>query len=660
MTGKEPIHQKIKELEEEILKLKQINAELSSHEQSLIKKIKEYETTFYKELNDQSQQYKSTWTWRIGRLIVGPADRIFKLFRTNRINVSDKTTLLNNSENSGDRGLMQKITSSPDYNFNHQVLDPSKKNIAVIFDTFTHSCFGPEFNAISFIPSNWKEVMEDHPVDGLFIESAWRGYRDAWRDKIAYIDQRNQAEVIKLLNWAKNRNIPCIFWNKEDPVHFGQFISLAKNFNFIYTTDADCIPEYQKNAPSALVQALPFAAQPKIHNPIADIPRNQSVCFAGTYYNKRYHERKADMDFLLKPALDYGLEIYDRHFGDSSQMARNYRFPDIYKTAIRGKLDYEEMVNAYKQYKVFLNVNSVKYSHTMFARRVFELLASGTPVISTYSKGINNILGEGTVLITESEKDTRTHLEYLLGNELNWWKTSLHGLRIVMEHHTYANRTEIIFENAGLEYFPPKPVIFTVIAKVATIDEVQFLEKLVRHQTYSGLNVVLVVSGEKSDLIAKSDEIKALFAPFEAIVVHEDDEKFPAVILADQDSGYIAVFHVDKYYGPNYLKDFSIALIYSNPRIMGKKSYFMLNKGDQWQLLNKGSEYHHVTSVPHATLVLRKSDIDVRKLRNYLNPGELIDDEAGILSIDPFNYLSGELHLTKDIIDRLRLIDIDL
>ena len=100
------------------------------------------------------------------------------------------------------------------------------------------------------------------------------------------------------------------------------------------------------------------------------------------------------MDILLRPSLDFGLDIYDRNLGLFANEPDLYRFPDIYQPAIKGRLEYDDMVKAYKQYKVFLNVNSVRHSSTMFARRVFELLSCGTPVISTFSKGVIEILGQ--------------------------------------------------------------------------------------------------------------------------------------------------------------------------------------------------------------------------------------------------------------------------
>jgi spore maturation protein CgeB len=629
-----------------------------SKEEILIKRLKEYESAFYKELDAQIQIYKESWTWRIGRLFVGLADFILKLFIPKKKAISDRTTKLKSPVFSG-VGEKLVIKDKP-FNFEDQVMDKKKINFAVIFDTFTQSCFSPEFNTVCFTPSNWKKVLESIPVSGLFIESAWRGIGDTWKDKIANISGKNQSEVIKLVKWAKNHNIPSIFWNKEDPVHFEHFIEVVKNFDFIFTSDADCVPEYQKHAPKAVVNSLPFAAQPLIHNPVVETERSKSVCFAGTYHSHRYHERKADMDFLLKPSLVYGLEIFDRHFGDTGKTSKNFKFPEIYQAVIKGKLEYNEMVKAYKQYKVFLNVNSVKYSPTMFARRVFEILASGTPVISTYSQGIINILGEGTVFISESETDTVKHLEYLLGNEYNWWKASLNGMRQIMEHHTYLERTKYIFDIIGLESKQITPVKFSVASRISTMDGISYLEKLLRQQSYTCFDVILIITGGEINPDDQMGAIKSLFAPFSVKLIKEDSKTLETEMLTASNSDYIALFHIDKYYGPNYLKDYSIAVKYADPKIMGKKSFYRLGQGDHMIVSDKGFEYQYVIKVPHATSVHRKTDINSAHLREYLNAGDVFDIESGILSIDPFNYLDSELPIRKENFLQTKLDEINL
>lgn len=640
-------------------KIHELENQYKMKEELLLNRLKDYESAFYKELTGRVQILKKSWTWRIGRLFIGPADFILKPFLSKKDPLSDRTTSLKNTVFSAP-GENTDIKPEPfSFDFEDQAKDETKTNIAVIFDTFTQSCFSPEFNTICFSPENWKKVLESNHVNGLFIESAWRGVGGTWREKVVDVSAKNQPEVLKLVDWARSQKIPSIFWNKEDPVHFEHFIKVAKRFDYIFTTDAGCIPEYRKQAPNAVVNTLPFAAQPKLHNPILEEERTKSVCFAGTYYNQRYHERKADMDFLLKPSLAFGLEIYDRNFGDTGKDAKDLAFPDIYQDAIKGKLDYKEMVKAYKQYKVFLNVNSVRYSPTMFARRVFEILASGTPVISTYSSGIVNVLGEGTVFLSESEAETIKHLEYLLGDEQNWWKASLNGLRKVMEQHTYQERTKFIFDITGLDYNGALPAKFSVISRISTIAEIEYLEKMVRQQSYTGFDIILIMAGGEvtQDQI---DTLNSLFAPYPVRLFKEDMTNLEAEVLRASGSDYIAFFHADKYYGPNYLKDYFLAVKYASPKIMGKKSIHHLAEGNKFQLLDKGFEYQYVMKVSNATSVHRKALFNATNLREYLKEGSVMDIEQGILSIDPYNFADSELPLRKEIFLNPGLFKINL
>lgn len=94
------------------------------------------------------------------------------------------------------------------------------------------------------------------------------------------------------------------------------------------------------------------------------------------FWNK---EDPANLQLLLKSARAFRLHIFDRINTFTGNM--NYKFPEQFQSDIIGELNYTDMIKAYKFYKVFLNVNSTKDSPTMFSRRVFELLASGTNVL---------------------------------------------------------------------------------------------------------------------------------------------------------------------------------------------------------------------------------------------------------------------------------------
>ena len=211
----------------------------------------------------------------------------------------------------------------------------------------------------------------------LFCESAWHGNEGRWATMMSAAGAPKQP-VRDLVAWCREQGIPTVFWNKEDPPNFDRFIETAKLFDHVFTVDADCIPRYVEALGHDRVALLPFGAQPRVHNPISVRGgRRHEVAFAGTYHAKKYPERAAQMDTVLGPAREFDLHIYSRISDDP-----DFAFPPEYTDHIVGSLPYEQMLAAYKAYKVFLNVNSVTESPTMCARRVFELSACGTPVVS--------------------------------------------------------------------------------------------------------------------------------------------------------------------------------------------------------------------------------------------------------------------------------------
>ncbi|MGO1258839.1 MAG: glycosyltransferase family protein, partial [Brachybacterium sp.] len=125
------------------------------------------------------------------------------------------------------------------------------------------------------------------------------------------------------------------------------------------------------------------------------------------YFAHKFPERREQMDLLLGGALDAsrtmetGLEIFSRFLGDDER----YQFPGELGERVVGSLSYERMLTAYQAYKVFLNVNSVNSSPSMCARRIFEITASGTPVVSTPAPAIAEFFAADEVPVATDRED---------------------------------------------------------------------------------------------------------------------------------------------------------------------------------------------------------------------------------------------------------------
>ncbi|WP_177428435.1 glycosyltransferase, partial [Candidatus Venteria ishoeyi] len=273
-----------------------------------------------------------------------------------------------------------------------------KIKVALICDEFTFNSFKYEFDAIIIEPHNWKEVFEKKQPDLFFCESAWAGIdpvKRPWKGKVyssIRFEKENRGVLLDILNYCKQHSIKTMFWNKEDPTHFTDrvhdFVKTAALFDYVFTTAIECIENYKQQYNCKNVFYLPFATQPKLFNPIENYTRSKKVIFAGSWY-EQHENRCRDMRMLFDNIFNsnYDLEIYDRCYGDNNP---NHLYPNEYNKFVKPKVAFNKIDKVYKSSIFGLNINTVKNSKTMFARRVFELMSSNTLVITNYAKGIEH------------------------------------------------------------------------------------------------------------------------------------------------------------------------------------------------------------------------------------------------------------------------------
>ena len=179
--------------------------------------------------------------------------------------------------------------------------------VAAILDTFTEHSLRYEVNLLLLSLKRWRAEMEEARPACLLVESAFRGNSGEWQRRLIQYQDLEDNPLRELLNYCRSRGIPTVFWNKEDPPHFDDFIGAAKEFDFVFTTDADCIPMYRESLGHDRIYVLPFAAQPRLHNPSREEgwPKHP-VCFAGSWIQDRYPERAEALRFLLDPCPPSG------------------------------------------------------------------------------------------------------------------------------------------------------------------------------------------------------------------------------------------------------------------------------------------------------------------------------------------------------------------
>lgn len=320
--------------------------------------------------------------------------------------------------------------------------------VAAVVDAFTAACLAPEVRLLSVDARIWRLQLAAFRPHLLFVESAWRGRAGSWTGKVARYPGRPRSRTLdRVVDYCRARGIPTVFWGKEDPVLFDRFVDAARLFDVVFTTDADCVDAYVARCglPPDRVHPLPFAAQPALHYPPRG-PRTDTVCFAGSYGEPEFADRRRHLDMLLDAAADFDLVIYDRN---SAAKTAHKAFPPRFARYLRPAIDYRRLADEYRRHKVFLNVNSVATSPTMFARRVFELLACGTAVVSTPSVGMERLFG-GVVAVARSTDEARRAIRRFLSDDDYRDAVAAEGIERVRSAHTYAHRVDAICRAVGL------------------------------------------------------------------------------------------------------------------------------------------------------------------------------------------------------------------
>lgn len=519
--------------------------------------------------------------------------------------------------------------------------------VACILDTFSYECFKYEATLEQLNPDRWEEQMESIKPHFLFVESAWRGLDNRWWGALFNRGNRmlpSQKEFLNLIRYCKKDKIKTVFWDKEAPVNYHYFLETAKLFDIIFTTDEGSVKKYVEDIGHNRIYVLPFAAQPVIHNPVNSTYCNKErVAFAGTWYTN--HERQSDMRLVLTPAMEFGLHIFDRlhTFSDN----KYFRFPKEYQVHIMGGLNYEDMLKAYKLYKVFLNVNSVKNSKTMFSRRVFEILAAGANIVSTYSNGIDEMFGN-IVCFSSSKGETKKHLANLLSNPEYSQRLSLLGMRVVYARHTYEHRFNTILGKIGMEPFVHTPGVSMIML---IRDGQSVIRSLETYKKQSWKNKELLLGVQQNEL---TDEWRKLLEDYSDITIFEIPKQdgtprmgdYLNLAITQAKYEYISVLNEEDDYESNFLLDLMNAFDYTDADIVGKSCYYIYSeKANALVLKNTDQQYEFCDRLAEYAIIVRKSVFESVKfpsvstgfIQEFL--GQCVNKGYKIFSADKYNYV---------------------
>lgn len=510
--------------------------------------------------------------------------------------------------------LFSTITSgNKDIQYNFPIKKIESFNILCVFDKFSYECFKYEANLIPLDKKEWKKQIIFYKPDIFLCESAWKSVGSLLNlSNIEFI-----SLIQKINSYCKENSIPTVFWNKEDNINYNLFINIAQYFKYIFTTDERCIVNYIKDTKNYNVYCLEFATQPKIHNP-ENNNRIKDIFFAGSWVrrnNERINYCKYLFESIYYNSL-YDFDIYDRNHN------KHNSFPVKYKT--ERSVNYTDLCNLSKKYKIMLNVNQVSKSNTMFSRRVYEGMGAGCVIISSPSEGIKNKFKE--VFISNSSEETDKQLINLLDKEyLN--KLSHDSYTRVIKKENYKKRLEKIIDTVGILY---NNTVDSLVSVISFIDNIQ-LETIkiflndIKKQTYKNINVTLLYNKYNiTELANKYDNDTTKFIQY-------NNKKDLSNIINMMKDSFIALMNMNDYYSNEYIEESLYAYLYinSNTDMIGKKTYIDNND----KIYYPDNEHKYVNNLEKYTIIFNKNRYNM-----VLNTIENISYKAIRYSVEKYNY----------------------
>ncbi|MBQ6008757.1 MAG: methyltransferase domain-containing protein [Kiritimatiellae bacterium] len=491
----------------------------------------------------------------------------------------------------GDEGffarMSEKIKDMPESN-GCRYYERLKRRIAVVCDQFYWDSVKAAADFVYIDPAKWQDCIKD--IDCLLIVSAWHGLGSGtdWQG-LAYEGTKRRALAYEIIDTCKERGIPTIFYSKEDPPSYAEFLGLAKRCDCVFTSDDGCVARYLADCGHDRVFPLRFCINPTYHNPVGTRYRTKerNVFFAGSWMTK-FPERCTDMERMLDGVLEAGrgLNIVDRCYNLRND--ERYRYPEKYLKYQAPAVDHDSLQKIHKLYDWCININTVKDSNTMFANRVYELQANGNLLVSNYSLGVSNTFPN--VFMIHDKKEVGLILNGFTDDEIYERQTA--GVRRVMTGETCYDRVAEMLRAVGLADSPPARKVLVIATK--TTDRVKEMFEL---QTY------------------------------EAKTLTDLDHVTPEMYAA---ADIVAFFGADADYGAYYLEDMINGFKYTNCDYVTKAAYV-----NETGTLVEGKEHDYVSAFADRTRTVFWRDAFT--LEELLGATGAVKRENGYAS-DHFSY----------------------
>ncbi|MGX7674336.1 glycosyltransferase family protein [Plantactinospora sp. DSM 117369] len=451
--------------------------------------------------------------------------------------------------------------------------------------------------------------------------------------------------ALDLLDHCRQHAVPTVFWNNDDPLNYESFLCGARHFDWVFTVDASCVGRYRADLGHDRVGVLPFAIQPRIHNPVGAFSHSVGdIAYAAPCHDTGCQAHAEQVDNLLGATADLGLHILS--LGGSGSRSG---LPTNLDNQVVSHLGYDQLLSAYRRYRIFLSANPAPDSPTRLPPELLESLACGTPVISGPSSAIAPMLGSGVVEVSSDTSSSRMLVKALLASTELRDRTAVEGVRRVMRDHTYADRVDDLLKTVGLDTGPNSRSSVSIVAPTHRLDGYESIIRNAGRQTYKDFELILGLHGIDQPESRIRDAARDQGLHNLTIVRLSSERSLGSVCneLIEVASGsHVARMDDDDFYGPHYLEDQMRAFEYTEADIVGKWTRFIyLEKLPALGVIFPGNEHVYGAPLCGGTLLMRRDLCGVVKFADRTRGEDiafLIDcarQGFATYATDRFNYV---------------------
>ncbi|MXQ50934.1 glycosyltransferase [Salinicoccus hispanicus] len=396
--------------------------------------------------------------------------------------------------------------------------DKLKLDIGIICDEFLYHSYKDVAN-FHYINSEGGGLSKS--LDFIIVASTWRGLDESW-EQVASPRSGKRQRLMELIQHAKDLGIPVAFYSKEDPVNYDLFKDIARECDVVYTSAEEMVDEYKSYCDNDKVHVMEFGVNPEYHNPVGSRSRmaeehKDHVIFAGSW-TKKYPVRNKESSQMFDGTKEsgYDLTIIDRNL---HLKRTRYQFPSRYIENLTYPMQHEDLMNTHRLFRWAINVNSVKYSETMFANRVYELQAMGNLMLTNYSMGVNNKFPH--LFMVNLKEDVMPMLRN--HTEAAYEDIRAKGIRQVMLNDTAYHRIGQYARNFGIGTQLNAKEILVVVDEISDLAQENFNRQMYANRT----------------LMKKADVTSEVLKLYDFITYFSDEYIYEEYHLEDLLAGFV-------------------------------------------------------------------------------------------------------------------------